>query len=78
MQQNNTTPKPMATKTAVQMIIEHINDIKPHEFVSPQKVLQWCEEALAFEKDQIVEAFNDGALDGLQLGEEYYNYVFNQ
>ncbi len=68
----------MATKTAVQMIIDNINDIKPHEYISIPKVLEWCEEALVFEKDQIVEAFNEGALDGLQLGEQYYNHVFKQ
>ena len=28
------------------------------------------------EKEQIVETFNECALDGLQLGEQYYNFVF--
>ena len=35
------------------------------------------EQAKAMEKEQIVETYNEGALDGLQLGEQYYNYVFN-
>jgi hypothetical protein len=35
------------------------------------------ERAKAMEKQQIVETYNEGALDGLQLGEQYYNYVFN-
>ena len=70
----------MATKTAVQMIIDNINDIKPHEFVSPQKVLQWCEEALAFEKDQIVEAYDNGCAEWTSMeysdGEHYYNSTY--
>jgi succinate dehydrogenase/fumarate reductase flavoprotein subunit len=33
--------------------------------------------AKQIERDDIVEAFNEGALDGLQLGEEYYNQTFN-
>ena len=35
------------------------------------------EQAKEMEKEQIVETYNEGALDGLQLGEQYYNYVFN-
>ena len=34
------------------------------------------EQAKAMEKEQIVETYNEGALDGLQLGEQYYNHVF--
>jgi hypothetical protein len=33
---------------------------------------------LDIEKEQIVQAFNEGALDGLQLGQQYYNFVFKQ
>ena len=28
------------------------------------------------EKEQIIEAFNEGALDGLQLGEQFYKWVY--
>ena len=31
------------------------------------------EQAKQMEKEQIVETYNEGALDGLQLGEAYYN-----
>ena len=34
------------------------------------------EQAKEMEKQQIVETYNEGALDGLQLGEQYYNHVF--
>jgi hypothetical protein len=34
------------------------------------------EQAKQMEKEQIVETYNEGALDGLQLGEAYYNHVF--
>ena len=34
------------------------------------------EQAKAMEKEQIVETYNEGALDGLQLGEQYYNFVY--
>ena len=34
------------------------------------------EQAKEMEKEQIVETYNEGALDGLQLGEQYYNFVY--
>jgi hypothetical protein len=36
------------------------------------------EVAKKMEKEQIVQAFNEGALDGLQLGEQYYKFVYDQ
>jgi hypothetical protein len=36
------------------------------------------EQAKQMEKDQIIETYNEGALDGLQLGEQYYNHVFKK
>ena len=35
------------------------------------------QQAKEMEKEQIIETYNEGALDGLQLGEQYYNHVFN-
>ena len=46
---------------------------EPLEF----KIKDLFERAKAMEKEQIVETYNEGALDGLQLGEQYYNSVFN-
>lgn len=37
---------------------------------------QAIERAIELEKQQIVETYNEGALDGLQLGEQYYNFVY--
>jgi hypothetical protein len=37
---------------------------------------QAIERALEIEKQQIVETYNEGALNGLQLGEQYYNFVY--
>ena len=35
------------------------------------------EQAKAMEAQQITEAFNEGALDSLQLGKEYYAFVYD-
>lgn len=34
------------------------------------------QQAKELEKEQIIQTFNEGALDGLQLGEQYYKEVF--
>jgi len=36
------------------------------------------EQAKEMEREQIVEAFGDGAMDTLKLGKEYYNYLYKK
>jgi hypothetical protein len=36
------------------------------------------EQAKEMEREQIIGTFNEGALDGLQLGEQYYNETFKK
>ena len=77
----------MATKqTAVQYLaMEILEEYRIDQlmcgYYSKDQVMfafeQAIERALEIEKQQIIETYNEGALDGLQLGEQYYNYVFN-
>lgn len=61
----------MASKqTAVEWLVEQIFADHTSEW---QKQIDQAKE---LEKQQIIETYNQGALDGLQLGEQYYNYVF--
>lgn len=61
----------MASKqTAVEWLVEQIFGDHTSEW---QKQI---DQAKQLEKQQIVETYNEGALDGLQLGEQYYNFVF--
>jgi hypothetical protein len=41
-----------------------------------QIMIEIIEQAKEMERDQIVEAFGDGAIDTLKLGKEYYNYLY--
>ena len=52
----------------------HEEDVPTFDF--SQAITEAFEQAKAIEAQQITEAFNEGALDGLQLGEKYYNHVF--
>jgi hypothetical protein len=59
-------------ETATQWLFEKLWD-------EPKDKLTWyaiLEQAKAMEKEQIIDTFNEGALDGLQLGEQYYNETF--
>jgi hypothetical protein len=54
----------------------HEEDVPTIDF--GKLITEAFEQAKQMEKEQIVDTYNEGALDGLQLGEAYYNYVFNQ
>ena len=65
----------MASKqTAVEWLVEQLEQHHTSIDIKNTVVFQ---QAKQMEEQQIDEAFNDGALDGLQLGEQYYNFVFN-
>jgi hypothetical protein len=70
----------MATKTAVQQLMTELRELHPEFFeVHTDKGRQFLNnfhKYIEIEKQQIAETYNEGALDGLQLGEQYYNHVF--
>ena len=76
----------MATKmTAVQYLkLEILDEYRIDQLISgyyskDQLMFafeQAIERAIQLEKQHIIESYNEGVLDGLQLGEQYYNDVF--
>jgi hypothetical protein len=60
-------------QTSVEWLVEQLEQHYTSIDIKNTVVFQ---QAKAMEKDQIVETYNEGALDGLQLGEEYYNFVY--
>ena len=58
-------------KAFIEYIEENIDGAKFSELMIEARV-----KSQLMEKEQIVETYNQGALDGLQLGEQYYNFVF--
>jgi hypothetical protein len=67
----------MATKMTAVQWLEIVVQNKLSSEMGPY-FKEAFEEAKKMEKEQIVEIYNEGALDGLQLGEAYYNHVFKQ
>jgi hypothetical protein len=64
-------------KTAV----EWLEKIHQGQKVQPFDDYEWeiaFNHAKEMERDQIVEAFDDGAMDTLKLGKEYYNYLYTE
>jgi hypothetical protein len=70
----------MKKQTAVEWLVEKLREQK---FVTESQIFI----AKKMEKEQIIESYNEGAIDGLelgekyfeglQLGEEYYNDTFS-
>ena len=60
-------------QTAVDWVFDYL--WKNHHLSFSDNIIM---QAKAMEKEQIIETYNEGALDGLQLGEQYYNFVYGK
>jgi len=61
-------------QTAVDWLFEQL-------WETPKDKLNWYAilyHAKQMEKEQIIQAFNDNLLDGLQVGEQYYQQTFGK
>ena len=71
-------------KTAIQELIENLNNVKPTQYCSIETIRGWAESLLEKEKEQIVNAYKEGCLDGGFFDEkwdevrakEYYNETY--
>jgi hypothetical protein len=72
----------MKKQTALEQLYDwyadHNNWLRPEDkkHYEYQDILIKIREFKTMEKEQIIEAFNEGALDGLQLGEQFYKWVY--
>ena len=67
----------MAQQTAVEWLEQQLYKAG-WEQLNHEEKMNICCTAKMMERDEIVEAFGDGAMDTLQLGNEYYNYLYNK
>lgn len=71
-------------KTAMQELIDKLNNVKPTQYCSIETILGWAEFLLEIEKEQIVNAYKEGCYDGGFFDEkwdevrakEYYNETY--
>jgi hypothetical protein len=59
-------------KSSIDWLVEQLNKKGFAVVVTDDEIQQ----AKEMHKEEIVEAFNEGALDTLPFGEEYYQYVY--
>jgi hypothetical protein len=73
-------------KTAMQELLDELKEYQL-EFNIPIEVIDMCESQLNIEKEQIIEAYEDGKQNGMDsitnihmyiIGEKYYNQTYNQ
>ena len=69
-------------KTALQETFSLLQELHPSLFdvhtEAGRTFVNTFHQFLDMEKKQIVDAFNEGALDGLQLGEQYFNFIYKK
>jgi hypothetical protein len=64
--------------TAVQSIIQKINNVKPSDFCSIETIKQWCEQAKEMEKEQIEDAYSLSRCEWNKIisSSEYYQQTY--
>jgi hypothetical protein len=65
-------------QTAVEWLYNNLKSHFEHDGDLLEVVKMSFDQAKEMERDQIVEAFGDGAMDTLKLGKEYYNYLYKK
>jgi len=72
-------------KTAMQELLDELKEYQL-EFNIPIEVIDMCESQLNIEKEQIIDAYEDGKQNGMDsitnvhmyiIGEKYYNQTYN-
>ena len=70
-------------KTAMQELIDKLNNVKPTQYCSIETIRGWAESLLEKEKEQIVNAYKEGCFDGgffdekwEERAKEYYGETY--
>jgi hypothetical protein len=64
-------------KTAMQELIDKLNNVKPTQYCSIGTICGWAEFLLEKEKEQIVNAYNSGQqIPPFEFAEKYYNETY--
>lgn len=50
----------MAKQSAVEWLLEKLNNVRPTQICSIETIKEWCQQAKAMEKEQIIQAFKEG------------------
>jgi len=68
--------------TAVEWLIEQLNNLRPHQYCSIETIREWCYHAKGLEKGQIIDAYNQADKDSngksFGHGEQYYTEKFSK
>ena len=80
---DNPQRNPHTMKTAMQELIDKLNNVKPTQYCSIETIRGWAEFLLEIEKEQIVNAYKEGCSDSIldestdeERAEEYYGETY--
>jgi hypothetical protein len=69
----------MKKQTAVEWLVEKLDNVRPTQICSIETIKEWCNQAKAMEKEQIIDTYNKAAaFTLLQIGEQYYNETYGK
>ena len=66
--------------TAIEWLLDKLNNVKPTQFCSIETIKEWVEQAKQMEKEQIIDAHNNGKniLPPNENGEQYYKETYGK
>ena len=60
-------------QTSIEWVLQYLNNVKPNEFCSIEKIKEVLEQAKAMEKQQIIDAYDKISMN---TAEQYYNETY--
>jgi hypothetical protein len=64
-------------QTSIDWVLQYLNNVKPNEFCSIEKIKELLEQAKEMHKQEIIDAYFEGAYGGDNIsGEKYYQETF--
>jgi hypothetical protein len=66
----------MKNQTAIDWVLQYLNNVRPDEFCSIEKIKELLTQAKAMQREQINKAFSDGfhcGYEGIEDTEDYYS-----
>ena len=67
-------------QTSIEWVLQYLNNVKPNEFCSIEKIKEVLEQAKEMEKEQIIDTFQDSRIlsitNNCSSGEQYYNETY--
>ena len=65
-------------QTSIEWVLQYLNNVKPNEFCSIEKIKELLEQAKEMHKQEIIDAYDKNKMGRVNYGEQYYQETFKK